>query len=223
MARATATRRSGLATLRPERVPIIGLCCSTSPNFHSATRAGVVSSLTVPANALGSVLNVSFALALVTATVVPASAEPSNAPPVLDTRFGIAEGFRNPGAMADIGAGWERLILPWNQIQPDAPGDFSNLGHTVTKAADPERAESRNPRRGASAIHAQLGRHQPERRRARRPAQPGPALRRPRQLLRPVRLSDGEVLLRPDRPVDHLERARVQAERPWSGRQLTRG
>ena len=83
---------------------------------------------------LWALLNVCFALALVTATVVPASAEPSNAPPVLDTRFGVAEGFRNPGAMADIGAGWERLILPWNQIQPDAPGDFSNLGHTVTKA-----------------------------------------------------------------------------------------
>jgi hypothetical protein len=51
----------------------------------------------------------------------------------LDARFGIAEGFRNPGVMADIGAGWERLILPWDQIQPDRPGDFSHLGQTLTR------------------------------------------------------------------------------------------
>src|SRR5437899_12016626 len=36
--------------------------------------------------------------------------------------------------MTDIGAGWERLILPWDQIQPDKPGDFSKLGQTLTRA-----------------------------------------------------------------------------------------
>jgi hypothetical protein len=35
--------------------------------------------------------------------------------------------------MADIGAGWERLILPWDQIQPDKAGDFSHLGQTLSK------------------------------------------------------------------------------------------
>jgi hypothetical protein len=74
-----------------------------------------------------------FALATVAGTVVPAYAAPVNAPPVADTRFGIAEGFRNAGVMADIGAGWERLILPWDQIQPDRAGDFSHLGQTLSR------------------------------------------------------------------------------------------
>jgi hypothetical protein len=74
-----------------------------------------------------------IALATIAATVVPAYAAPSNAGPVADTRFGVAEGFRNPSVMAEIGAGWERLILPWDQIQPDRPGDFSHLGQTLTR------------------------------------------------------------------------------------------
>ena len=35
--------------------------------------------------------------------------------------------------MADIGAGWERLILPWDQIQPSRAGDFSHLGQTLPR------------------------------------------------------------------------------------------
>jgi hypothetical protein len=50
----------------------------------------------------------------------------------LDTRLGVAEGFRNPGVMADIHAGWERLILPWDQIQPGSAEDFSHLGITIS-------------------------------------------------------------------------------------------
>jgi hypothetical protein len=73
------------------------------------------------------------ALAIAASAVVPAYAAPSAVGPVADTRFGIAEGFRNPGVMADIGAGWERLVLPWDQIQPERPGDFSKLGQTLTK------------------------------------------------------------------------------------------
>jgi hypothetical protein len=74
------------------------------------------------------------ALASIAATVVPAYAAPGNATPTADTRFGVAEGFRNPAVMADLGAGWERLILPWDQIQPNGPGDFSNLGQTLTRS-----------------------------------------------------------------------------------------
>src|ERR1700704_1055473 len=74
-----------------------------------------------------------FALAIVASAVMPAYAAPSLVLPVADSRFGIAEGFRNPGVMADLGAGWERLVLPWDQIQPDKPGDFSKLGQTLTK------------------------------------------------------------------------------------------
>jgi hypothetical protein len=60
--------------------------------------------------------------------------QPAVAAPSLDSRLGIAEGFRDPAAMADIQAGWERLVLPWDQVQPDGPGDFSNLGNTISDA-----------------------------------------------------------------------------------------
>src|SRR5258708_649977 len=57
---------------------------------------------------------------------------PGAAAPVLDTRLGIAEGFRNTRVMADLQAGWERLVMPWDQIQPNGPNDFSNLGRTIS-------------------------------------------------------------------------------------------
>jgi hypothetical protein len=60
------------------------------------------------------------------------SGSPAAAAPSLDTRLGIAEGFRNPAAMADIHAGWERLILPWDQVQPSGADDFSHLGITIS-------------------------------------------------------------------------------------------
>src|ERR1043166_5054525 len=47
---------------------------------------------------------------------------PAASAPNLDPRLGIAEGFRNPSVMADISAGWERLVLPWDQVQPSGPG-----------------------------------------------------------------------------------------------------
>ncbi len=75
-----------------------------------------------------------FALATIAGSVVPAFAAPSNVGPTADTRFGVAEGFRNPGVMADMNVGWERLILPWDQIQPDKAGDFSHLGQSLPKA-----------------------------------------------------------------------------------------
>lgn len=53
----------------------------------------------------------------------------------LDPRFGIAEGFRDPQVMADLGAGWERIVLSWADIQPDGPDDFSWLGRTVPPRA----------------------------------------------------------------------------------------
>jgi hypothetical protein len=68
-----------------------------------------------------------FALAVLFSTALPAQAAG------VDARFGIAEGFRDPAVMADVGAGWERLILPWDQIQPDQAGDFSHLGQTITR------------------------------------------------------------------------------------------
>src|SRR5918911_2114306 len=77
-------------------------------------------------------LSTLFSLAVVVGAVVPAHAAPSNAA-AADSRFGVAEGYRNPGVMADLGAGWERLILPWDQIQPDGPADFSHLGQSLPR------------------------------------------------------------------------------------------
>ena len=34
--------------------------------------------------------------------------------------------------MAGIHAGWERLILPWDQVQPSGADDFSHLGITIS-------------------------------------------------------------------------------------------
>jgi hypothetical protein len=53
----------------------------------------------------------------------------------LDPRFGVAEGFRDPQVMADVGAGWERVVLSWDDIQPDGPDDFSWLGRTLPPRA----------------------------------------------------------------------------------------
>jgi hypothetical protein len=72
-------------------------------------------------------------LACVVSTTMPARADQPSTP-AADARFGIAEGYRDPSVMADIRAGWERVILPWDQIQPDSAGDFSHLGQTLTRA-----------------------------------------------------------------------------------------
>jgi hypothetical protein len=72
--------------------------------------------------------------AALTLSVVALLAQPVAAAPAPDSRIGIAEGFRNPSAMTDIGAGWERIILAWDQIQPDSAGDFSHLGITISDA-----------------------------------------------------------------------------------------
>lgn len=65
---------------------------------------------------------------------VAAVAAPATMPsaPRLDARFGVAEGFQAPGVMADLHAGWERVVLPWDQIQPNGPRDFSHLGMTLS-------------------------------------------------------------------------------------------
>ena len=53
----------------------------------------------------------------------------------LDPRFGVSEGFRDAAVMADIGAGWERVVLSWADIQPDGPDDWSWLGRTIPPRA----------------------------------------------------------------------------------------
>ena len=130
-------------------------------------------------------------LAAILLIATPATPSAAQAP-TLDTRFGVAEGFRNPSVMADIGAGWERVVLPWDQIQPDGPGDFSWLGITIP----------------ASSCSGELNRGVAHRRPARSSRQPGRPPTRdhgrrsaprnldlpfddPEQLLGPLRVRDG--------------------------------
>ena len=58
---------------------------------------------------------------------------PPGSSEVLDRRFGVVEGFADTRTMADIGAGWERLVFFWPDIQPSGPADFSGLGRTLPR------------------------------------------------------------------------------------------
>jgi hypothetical protein len=60
----------------------------------------------------------------------PAPNGPAAATP-LDSRFGVAEGFRDAGMMSSVRGGWERIVIPWDAVQPRGPRDFSGLGMTM--------------------------------------------------------------------------------------------
>jgi len=60
----------------------------------------------------------------------PAPAEQLQ-PGRLDPRFGVAESFAEPTAMADIGAGWTRVLLTWNGVQRTGPDDWRGFGRVV--------------------------------------------------------------------------------------------
>lgn len=66
--------------------------------------------------------------------------KPKPAPAVaLDARFGVAEGLTNAAVLQDLRAGWERVVIPWDQVQPDGPADLGHLGFTLP--ADKLRAD----------------------------------------------------------------------------------
>jgi hypothetical protein len=60
-----------------------------------------------------------------TATPIPPTPVPT-LPPVAnsDPRFGAVQAIFGPQAAAAAGVKWERLIFPWNEIQPNGPTDF---------------------------------------------------------------------------------------------------
>jgi hypothetical protein len=66
-------------------------------------------------------------LALVLA-LQPSSSLAQTAP---DPRFGIDEGLSDAQTMADFGAGWDRVLVPWYRIQPRGPDDFGGLGRAL--------------------------------------------------------------------------------------------
>jgi hypothetical protein len=76
---------------------------------------------------------------------------PAVAQTPLDPRFGIDEGLSDPTTMAEFGAGWDRVLVPWYRIQPRGPDDFSGLGRAL-----PERAIADEAARGvrvAGVLH----------------------------------------------------------------------
>ena len=42
-----------------------------------------------------------------------------------DRRFGAIESFRDPVSAAEVGVGWERILLYWSQLQPNGPDDWN--------------------------------------------------------------------------------------------------
>ena len=80
----------------------------------------------------GDVLGTSLSGAFTASGAAPlASVTPAAATPLLDARFGVADGFEDSGLMAELHGGWERVVIPWDEVQPDGPGDFSHLGMTL--------------------------------------------------------------------------------------------
>jgi len=116
--------RDGVA--RPTELP------NTSLAGAFQTAAPVAPAAVVPASASAPQSNVQPAAA-------PAAGQASLTAPLRDTRFGVAEGFKDSALMAELHAGWERVVVPWDQVQPNGPGDFSHLGTTLS--ADRVRAE----------------------------------------------------------------------------------
>lgn len=44
-----------------------------------------------------------------------------------DSRFGLVEAYFDPGAAYESGAGWERILFYWSELQPNGPGDWNTL------------------------------------------------------------------------------------------------
>jgi hypothetical protein len=66
------------------------------------------------------VLVVLYSLCLLVTQALPVAAQ-ETAP---DPRFGIVETFVNPAAATEAGAGYTRIILRWDVIQPGSPDDW---------------------------------------------------------------------------------------------------
>ena len=47
------------------------------------------------------------------------------------TFLGIDEGIRNDALLAETGATWQRVVIPWSAVQPSGPGDVSRLGQVL--------------------------------------------------------------------------------------------
>jgi hypothetical protein len=72
---------------------------------------------------LQSLIPKTICLALVISTLLVAPSEAQSPPP--DRRFGAVEAFRDSGAAAEAGVGWERILFYWSELQREGPGEWN--------------------------------------------------------------------------------------------------
>lgn len=76
-------------------------------------------------------------LRLVVVAALALAGEPSagTAQTAVDSRFGIDEGVSDLATMEEVGAGWDRVLVPWYRIQPRGPEDFPGFGWVLPESA----------------------------------------------------------------------------------------
>ena len=151
----------------------------------------------------GSTWRVLALLLLLTTLIAPARVVAQPAPP--DPRFGVVEAVVNPEAATELGAGYTRIILRWDVIQPGGPADWK-----PANVPDPMVAGELAAGREVVAVligtpaWAAAGGEGGDR-----------AQRAGYVLLGSLRAPDGPALSRAHPPLDYLERAGcVGAESP---------
>ena len=74
--------------------------------------------------------------------IQPVTAQDDETPATPDPRFGAIESFWAAEEAAELGAGWERILFYWNQIQPTGPDDWNTL-HVLEEWLDEANAQDR--------------------------------------------------------------------------------
>ncbi len=74
--------------------------------------------------------------------IQPVAAQDDETPATPDPRFGAIESFWAAEEAAELGAGWERILFYWNQIQPTGPDDWNTL-HVLEEWLDEANAQDR--------------------------------------------------------------------------------
>lgn len=74
--------------------------------------------------------------------IQPVAAQDDEEPATPDPRFGAIESFWAAEEAAELGAGWERILFYWNQIQPTGLDDWNTL-HVLEEWLDEANAQDR--------------------------------------------------------------------------------
>jgi hypothetical protein len=87
-----------------------------------ASRATITATMIHQRQAAGLIWRTLILLLLLMTLIAPQHAAAQTTPP--DPRFGVVEAFVNPEATTEAGAGYTRIILRWDVIQPGGPADW---------------------------------------------------------------------------------------------------